>query len=228
MPGSASGAERPTQLALGDSWAAGLFDGEEGATSTASTTTCLITTTSRNCATSAEGNQLDQAMELLHRRNGDRRTNNDVEVAKVTIGDNDAFAPVLTACATGERACGQTITAVLGAYETNLGRILGGLRSAGGENTDIVATAYDNPLPYCFLSDLSEVGDLLLEGDQGRPGLNDITRSVADKFGVSIAETDDLLEPADWVVWPLGGDCLHPNGGGHEEIKDAFLKALGL
>jgi lysophospholipase L1-like esterase len=252
----ASQPERPIQLSLGDSWAAGAVDREEGGyvnrlyddlreqyncrvnPRTPAPAKCdklELRNISRGGATAADlveaGEQLDQAVALLRDRNGDRRPTNDVEVITLTIGGNDVFGPVVAACAAGVTLqCQQTVAAVFESYQTNLTQILGGLREAAGPDTDIVTTAYDNPLPYCALSALAPVASLVLEGGPGLPaGLNDITRGVAAAYDVDVAETFDLLAPEDWPVNEDGsGDCLHPNGDGHEKVKDAFLDALGL
>ena len=251
----ASQPERPIQLSLGDSWAAGAVDRQEGGyvnrlyddlreqyncrvnPRTPAPAKCdklELRNISRGGATAADlvedGDQLDQAVQLLRDRNGDRRPTNDVEVITLTIGGNDVFGPVVAACAEGVTPqCQQTVVSVFGSYQTNLTQILGGLREAAGPDTDIVTTAYDNPLPYCALSALAPVASLVLEGGPGLPaGLNDVTRSVAAAYDVDVAETFGVLDPAEWIVSATGGDCLHPNGDGHEKVKDAFLDALGL
>jgi lysophospholipase L1-like esterase len=251
----ASQPERPIQLSLGDSWAAGAFDRAEGGyvnrlyedlldryncrvnPQTPAPAKCdklELRNISRGGATAvdlvAEGGQLAQAVELLRDRNGDRRPTNDVEVVTVTIGGNDVFGPVVAACAGGVTPqCAATVASVFGAFQTNITEILGSLRAAAGADTDIVATAYDNPVPYCYLSGLAPVATLVLEGGPGLAyGLNDITRSVAATYDATVAETFGVLDPADWILDSGTGDCLHPNGGGHEKVKDAFLAALGL
>jgi lysophospholipase L1-like esterase len=242
--------ERPIQLSLGDSWAAGVGDVEEGGyvnrlyddlreqyncrvkPQTPAPAKCdklELRNISRGGATTTTliDSQLPVAVGLLQDRNGDRRPTNDVEVITVTIGGNDVFGPVVTACSGGVTpTCQAAVASAFASYQTNLTQILGTLRAAAGEDTDIVATAYDNPLPYCQLAALAPVAALVLEGGNGVPfGLNDITRSVAAVYDVSVAETFGELDPSDWVG---GTDCLHPTGDGHEKVKDAFLEALGL
>jgi lysophospholipase L1-like esterase len=249
-----SARERPIQLSLGDSWAAGAFDAEEGGyvnrlyddlreqyncrvnPQTPAPAKCdklELRNISRGGATTTSliANQLPAAVELLRDRNGDRRPTNDVEVITVTIGGNDVFGPVVAACAGGvTQTCQEVVAASFSSFQANLTQILGTLRAAAGEDTDIVATAYDNPLPYCSLALLGPVAALVLEGGDGVPfGLNDITRSVAAAYDVNVAETFGELDPADWIIGDTGtGDCLHPNGAGHEKVKDAFLEALGI
>lgn len=261
-PASATGGERtgkwqpqrPIQLSLGDSWAAGAVDPEEGGYVNrlyddlrekydcrvferpwipAQCKRLELRNVSQGGATTETliANQLPEAVALLEQRNGDHRRWNDVEVTTATIGGNDILQPVLEACSGGiNDSCRQTVAKEFGEYQTNLTQILGALREAAGADANIVVTAYDNPIPTCFLGaqGLGPLGAAILEGDDalGLPaGLNDITRGVAGAFDVKVAETFGDLEPSDW----LGGqDCLHPNGPGHEKVKDAFLEALGL
>lgn len=249
--------ERPIQLSLGDSWAAGAVDNEEGGYVNrlyddlrthydcrviqrkwipADCERLELVDISNGGATTESliANQLPEAVALLAERNGDRRGWNDVEITTLTIGGNDIFQPVLAACGAGVSAenCAPTIAAEFRDYQNNLTLILGQLRAAAGPDANIVVTAYDNPLPFCSLGlaapQLGLLGGAVLEGDDQlglAAGLNDITRGVAAAFDVEVAETFGTIEAGEWVG---GGDCLHPNGPGHEKVKDAFLDALGV
>lgn len=173
--------------------------------------------------------RLESAVDLLGERRMDGEKGNEVAVVALTIGGLDAFAPVLAACTTADDdLCTTTTNRVFDTYRSNIGQILEALRTAAGERTRIVATAYANPIGDCYLSGLVDLGDAVLEGDldRGMPeGLNDITRSVAAEYDVAVAETYGLLGAGDWVG---GQDCVHPNSRGHEKIASAFLTALGL
>jgi lysophospholipase L1-like esterase len=239
--------EPPIYLALGDSWAAGSFDAEEGGyvnrlygdlppgsgaptdqmASPATRDDLELRNLSQGGATTTSllTDQLPDALALLEERNGDERSEDDVTVITVTIGGNDIFLPILSSCATGVTpGCEQAIASAFEPYADNLAEILSRLRAAAGDGTEIVVTAYDNPIPNCFLSGLGELGALVLEGGPQLPdGLNDITRSVAAEYDAAVAETFGALADSDWVG---GFDCLHPNGTGHEKVKDAFLDAL--
>ena len=167
-------ANPPVLLALGDSWAGGMLDrewsgyvnrlqddlrlqakcpGSDGAP-------CRdleVRNIAQGNATTASvlGGQLQAAVGLLRDRNGDRDPANDVVVTTVTVGGLDVFQPVLTACSGAVTdACRSTIARVFAEYEANMTQILSALRSAAGADAEIVVTAYDNPIPYCYLSGL--------------------------------------------------------------------------
>ena len=241
-------ANPPVLLALGDSWAGGMLDhewsgyvnrlqddlrlqakcpGSDGAP-------CRdleVRNIAQGNATTASvlGGQLQAAVGLLRDRNGDRDPANDVVVTTVTVGGLDVFQPVLTACSGAVTdACRSTIARVFAEYEANMTQILSALRSAAGADAEIVVTAYDNPIPYCYLSGLGGRAAAVLEGGVALDtleGLNDITRRVAADYRAKVAETFGKLGAADWEG---GTDCLHPDASGHEKIASAFAKALGV
>lgn len=219
--------EPPIYLALGDSWAAGSFDSAEGGyvnrlfDELPADAEYELRNLSEGGATTGSliADQLPAAVALLEEREsiGDLIT--------VTIGGNDIFLPILSSCATGVTPqCRDAIARAFEPYSDNLTEILATLRTAAGEDADIVVTAYDNPIPNCFLSGLGDLGEQVLEGGPDLPdGLNDITRSVAAEYDATVAETFGELAAGDWVG---GFDCLHPNSPGHEKVKDAFAAAL--
>ncbi len=240
--------QQPIYLALGDSWAAGSFDSQEGGyvnrlyddlrtqdTCPSGEGEACEDLELRNLAvggattSSLIANQLPEAVALIEQRNRDELPTNNVAVVTVTIGGNDIFGPIAGACLSGiTEECRSTITANFQPFLFNLAQILATLRGVAGADTAVVVTAYDNPIPTCALAGLGlgPLGADVLEGGAEVPvGLNDLTRLVAEAYGVDVAQTFGALEPGDWVG---GFDCLHPNGTGHEKVKDAFLDALDL
>lgn len=169
--------------------------------------------------------QLNPAVAEIAARAADGDPNNDVEYITVTIGGNDAFEPIIAACAAGVTpACAGTIQTVFGTYQANLATILGTLRAAAPD-AEIGIMTYYNPLGSCDLADLEELADLVLEGGGPLPaGLNDIIRGVAGATQVTTVETFGLLGERDYVG---GSDCLHPDNSGHKKIARAFARALG-
>jgi len=179
--------------------------------------------------------QLPVARAVLAARNADANPRNDVEVVTVTIGGNDLFGPVVTACIApvppDAAGCASTISQVFRTVDTNLRVILGELRWTAGPDTDIVVMTYYNPLPGCFLAPFSALADVVLEGGSvpGLPplavGFNDVIRGVAAEKDVLVADTYGTLSTEDLVG---GADCLHPDASGHAIIADAFAETLGV
>lgn len=161
--------------------------------------------------------QLPAAIALITDRKTDGDVGNDVVLITVTIGGNDLFNPVVANCSGGPSpACVQTIQTVFTTYVTNLGLILGSLRSAAGPDAEIVVTTYDNPLGSCQLAALEPLADAVLEGGAGIAiGFNDLIRVVASATDVEVADTFGQLDPEDWVG---GTDCRHPDITGYHKI----------
>jgi lysophospholipase L1-like esterase len=175
-------------------------------------------------------NQLPAATALLAARNGDRNPRNDVEVTTLHIGGNDVAGPVLAACLGGlTPGCRATLQAELAAYRGDLDTALAMLRNAAGDEAIIAIGTYDNPIPSCQLAPVPGailLGALLLEGGGPVPqGLHDLMRDVASEYDVVVAETFGDLDPQDWVG---GTDCLHPDDSGYEKVAASFLDALGV
>jgi lysophospholipase L1-like esterase len=169
--------------------------------------------------------QLGPALAESTARQMDGDPDNNVEFITLTIGGNDLFQPVLTACRAGvNNHCVGTVTSVFTSYQRNLAMILGTLRAAA-PGAEIAIMTYYNPLVSCHLSDLAPLADLALEGGSGiQFGLNDIIRGVADGVGdVTVVETYGLLSSKDFVG---GDDCLHPDDSGHQKIAKAFRRAM--
>lgn len=167
--------------------------------------------------------QLGPAVDLLQARNQNGSPRDDVRFVTVTIGGNDLFTPVVTACTqSSPQVCQDTIVRLLAVYETNLDQILRELRAAAGQHAVIVATAYNNPLPACFLAPLEDLADMVLEGGSP-PGLNVRTKAVAARYDVHVANAFDRLGPAELVG---GSDCLHPNQAGHQIYARIFADTI--
>lgn len=178
--------------------------------------------------------QLPEATKLLRARNTDKNPRNDVEVVTVTVGGNDAFGPITTAClAADPSGCPAAIKAVFDSVSVNYSQILGQLRSAAGPDTRIITMTYYNPVPYCALGQANpEAGpfvDWVLEGgtlgDLSLPvGFNELIEIISAQYGATVADTyEAALGDGDFVG---GFDCLHPNKSGQTKIAAAFSDAF--
>jgi lysophospholipase L1-like esterase len=174
--------------------------------------------------------QLPAATALLTERNGDKNRRNDVPVVTVTVGGNDAFGTILTACLGPDPSgCLGAIQSVFTTFGQNYAYILGELREAGGPTTRIITMTYYNPVPYCAIGQANSAAgpfvDWVLEGGT-LPGVgtlpvgyNDLIENISAKFEATPAETFGILGAGDFVG---GADCLHPNLSGHTKIAAAF------
>lgn len=245
---------RPVQLSLGDSWAAGfgasspsqgyvpqLHDALRddlnchGSAPPQSNSGCkqlLLVNVGVGGATTPSmiAGQFPQAIPLLQARNGNNKQNDDVEVTTVQIGGNDVTNPIIAACLGGlTPSCVATIQAELAAFQSDLDTALSTLRGAAGDGTIVIGT-YDNPIPTCVLGGVpgaSQLGAIVLEGAPPFVplGLHDVIRNVAAVYDVQVAEVFGDLAPEDWVG---GNDCLHPDDSGYDKVTLAYLEALGL
>jgi len=178
--------------------------------------------------------QLPVATALLRERNGHLNPSNDVEVVTLTVGGNDVFGPITSACLGGTPAqCGAAIQTAFAAFGVNYRTILGALRDAAGPDAPIMTMTYYNPLPFCVIGQRlgSEVaqdfGDWVLRGGtfQQMPlpvGFNGLIRQISQTYGAQVADTFGALGAGDFVG---GADCLHPNASGHAKIAETFETA---
>jgi lysophospholipase L1-like esterase len=178
--------------------------------------------------------QLPIATALLRARNHDANPRNDVEVVTITVGGNDIFGPVTSAClGGGPSACAAALQTAFTSFAANYSYILGQLREAAGPDTAIITMTYYNPLPYCALGQANPAagpfGDWVLEGGT-LPGIgtlgvgfNDIITAISQENGAATADTFGDLGDGDLVG---GADCLHPTRLGHTKIAEAFDEAL--
>lgn len=169
----------PVQLALGDSWAAGVgasapseryvqqlnaalqedfnCSGEAPAQAQAGCPHLGLTNVAVGGATtpSMVATQFPQAIPLLEARNGNLNPRDDVELTTLHIGGNDVTNPIIAACLAGglTPTCVATIQAELTAYRNDLDGALTTLREAAGPDAPIVIGTYDNPFrfPTCFI-----------------------------------------------------------------------------
>lgn len=178
--------------------------------------------------------QLPPATDLLDRRNNDMNRRNDVQVVTVTVGGNDAFGPITSAClGPNPSGCMAAIQSVFTTFGQNYTHILSQLREAAGQSTRIVTMTYYNPVPYCGLGQANPTAgpfvDWVLEGGT-LPGVgtlpvgyNDLIENISAQFGATPADTFGMLGKGDFVG---GADCLHPNQAGHTKIAEAFHDAF--
>ncbi len=170
--------------------------------------------------------QLEAAADFIRAANGNGDPTDDVRVVTLSIGGNDA-RDVIPTCVSGlTPECQQQVASMLGAVGTNLTVILAELRSAAGPDTPIVVMTYYNALshPGCVLHPFAPLAQVVLEGEPalGMPaGLNDVIRQVAVASGARVAETPELIGPAE-----LTSDCIHTNEGGHAAIAASFVAAV--
>jgi lysophospholipase L1-like esterase len=246
LPAAAGSAAPPspaTYLALGDSVAAGVGAAPDGLgyvdllaadladarnCGNGQALACRIELDNRSVGgattVSLITNQLPGAIAQLEERNGNATPVDDVRLITITIGGNDVFQPVITACGAGFSAtCQATVARQLDQVSTNYATILGQLREAAGPDTTIAVMTYYNPLPACPLAHLTSLANLVLEG--GGPltsGLNDVIRQQAAVYGAVVVETGAIVDATE--VQP---DCLHPNAAGHADIAEAFFDVVG-
>jgi lysophospholipase L1-like esterase len=179
--------------------------------------------------------QLPKAIALIEERQADRDPFNDVEAISVTIGGNDIFNPLVAACVlhTTPTDCQTVVDATLAAAEAGVIEILRQLTAAAGRHTEVIITAYYNPLGSCFLSQVNPaavaIGDAVLEGGSVAglvdvtEGLNDRIRNAAASSGAQVADLYGALSGDQFVG---GRDCLHPNLAGHTTIAHVVYDAL--
>jgi lysophospholipase L1-like esterase len=162
--------------------------------------------------------QLPAALRLL-------REEPDVRLVTVTIGGNDVFLPVVTACAAAPQdpACTRAVEQALQAADDGVDRVLRALAEAAAPSTTLAVMTYYNPLPACRLAPLQALGEQVLEGRGDQPGLNGVLRARAAEHGAVVVETGRLTDPADFVG---DRDCLHPSGRGHARIARAFVDVV--
>lgn len=220
------GAERPDQLgyvAKLSRWLHGV-DCREGRPAACPRLELVNLSVSGAITDSLIADQLPTALALLEERNGDAHSANDVKVVTVTIGGNDIFGPLVSACSGGlTPECQTTIEKEFSEAALNLAHILGSLRAAAGPDTRIVISTYDNGLRACVLADLADFGDLALEGAPGFTGFNQIIELTAAATGAEVADMFGVLEVDDWVG---GDDCVHPNKHGYHKMAQVFLDVL--
>jgi lysophospholipase L1-like esterase len=182
-----------------------------------------------------EHGHLDQATDMIAKRNNDGDATNDVTLVTLEIGGNDLlrlyFGLVLTGVcpdldtALGRPECVDALERALTDFEPNLARALDALLDADPELTVVLLTLYD---PFSGLSEgLSELAQLSLEGMPGtafETGLNDIVRALAAARGLHVADVYPTFTGRAPEL--ISGDFIHPNDAGYQVMADAVLAAL--
>jgi lysophospholipase L1-like esterase len=178
--------------------------------------------------------QLPTALPLLRARNHDANPRNDVEVVTITVGGNDIFGPITSACLGADpTGCPAAIQGAFSAFSGRYATILSELREAAGPTTPIVTMTYYNALPYCYIGQANPAAgafaNWFLEGGT-LPGLgtlsvgfNDLIRGISAQNGAKVADTFGTLGAGDYLG---GADCLHPVRSGHTTIAADFVDAL--
>ncbi|GAA2494745.1 SGNH/GDSL hydrolase family protein [Terrabacter carboxydivorans] len=178
--------------------------------------------------------QLPVALPMLRARNHDANPRNDVEVVTLTVGGNDIFGPITSACLASDRSgCPAAIQTAFAAFSVRYATILAELRAAAGPNTPIITMTYYNPLPYCYIGQANPqagpFANWFLEGGTlpgfGTlpAGFNDLIRGISAANGAKVADTFGTLGAGDFVG---GTDCLHPVRSGHTKIAADFTAAM--
>jgi lysophospholipase L1-like esterase len=240
----------PVQLALGDSWAAGVgasvpaegyvpqlyqklladYDCPSPGQETADGCPLLeLENLAVGGATTDTmvANQFPEALSLLESHNGDGNPYNDAEPVTVHIGGNDVTGPILAACLGGlTENCVATIQFELSDFQSDLNSAMDQLRDAAGDGIIVLGT-YDNPIddPLCryySIPGATQLGALVLEGSSISPGVNDIIDSVAASHGAYVADVyGDFDDLNDWAH-----DCLHPDDSGYDKVTEAFVEVM--
>ena len=247
-------AEKPVQLALGDSWAFGF-----GATvpSEGGYVPLLHTALQQqfDCSPSDNpkpgqgcsqlelvniavpgattptliANQLPSAVSLLESSNGNSNQRDDVEVVTVHIGGNDVTNPIITACLGGLSAsCLAVIQSEFAAYRSDLDTALSALRDAAGPDARVVIGTYDNPFATCFLGAVPgavQLANVVLEG--APPVLPEGLHDIMRDVAADYGvEVAEVFGDLGPTDWVGGSDCLHPDDSGYQKVANAFVEVL--
>lgn len=235
-----SGSEKPTYLALGDSFAAG-----QGASSDTESYVSLFFAfleengekdlSLRNFAENGETTtsmiaqgQFGVALAELRFRNQDDNPKNDVFVLTIEIGGNDIRdlagegQPCAPPAPTTNTACTRAVGEALDAMEQNLTAVLRSIRVAAGPDVRILVLDYFNP--YSGTGEpLEEAGDLVL------PLLNERISDVAALPGIEalVVHTFAAFEGKGAELTNVTGPDadFHPNDAGYRLLADLLIAA---
>lgn len=235
-----SGSEKPTYLALGNSYAVGVgasskSDGyvplffsflEESKDADLSLRNLAVggETTSSMIA---EG-QFGIALAELRFRNQDENPRNDVFVVTIDIGGNDIRdlagegQPCAPPASISDSACTSAVTRTLSTVTENLTAILHSLRVAAGPSTKILVLDYFNPYSGTG-KPLEQAGDLVL------PLLNKEISDVAATSGIdaAVVQTFAAFEGKGGQLTNVNGPegDFHPNDEGYRLLADLVIAA---
>ena len=235
-----SGGEKPTYIALGDSYAAGV-----GASSSSDGYTPLFfsflqdnkneSLSLRNLAVSGETTssmiatgQLGVALAELRFRNQDSDPKNDAFVITIDIGGNDVLdlvnegQPCAPPASISDAACQSAVTKELPIVSQNLAAILRTLRVAAGPSVKILILDYFNPYSGTG-KPLEEAGDIVL------PVLNSEIADVAATPGIDaqVVKTFGAFEGKGAQLTNINGPDgdFHPNNDGYRLLADLLIAA---
>ena len=235
-----SGTEKPTYLALGDSFAVGI-----GASSKSDGYVPLFFSfledsraedlSLRNLAVGGETTasmiakgQFGMALAELRFRNQDNSPKNDVFVLTVDIGGNDVRdlagegQPCAPPASITDAPCTSAVTRTLEAVSQNLTAILRSLRVAAGPDVTILVLDYFNPYSGTG-QPLEQAGDLVL------PLLNKEISDVAalPDIDADVVETFDAFEGKGAQLTNVTGPegDFHPNDAGYRLLADLIIAA---
>lgn len=241
LSGSAcSGTEKPTYLALGDSYATGV-----GASSKAAGYVPLFHSflegdmgeniSLRNLAVSgetttsmiAEG-QFGKALAELRFRNHDSSPKNDVFVVTIDIGGNDIRdlakegQPCAPPAGITDAACTSAVSETIQETEQNLAAILHSLRVAAGPDVRILVFDYFNPYSGTG-KPLEGAGDIVLPLLNKR--ISDI--AAAPDVDAEVVRTFDEFEGKGAELTNVSGaeGDFHPNDSGYRLMADLLIAA---
>jgi lysophospholipase L1-like esterase len=169
-----------------------------------------------------EGDQLDQALEVIGDRANDDDDGNDVEVITIDIGGNDLLpltregSPCLIDPLPA--ACLEEIARVMSEYEDNLSQTLRALRGAALDTRIVVVTLF-NPL-------LGSGSSLEQTADVAIAQFNALVTRVAKDPEVE-AEVADVAAPfKERASEVISADGIHPNDTGYAVMAAAVIPAL--
>jgi len=235
-----SGTEKPTYLALGDSYAVGI-----GATSRSDGYVPLFfsfleqnrneSLSLRNLAVGGETTesmvakgQFGVALAELRFRNQDDNSKNDVLVITVDIGGNDILdlagegQPCAPPASVTDSACTSAVTRTLSSLSQNLNAVMRGLRVAAGPDVKILVLDYFNPYSGTG-KPLERAGDVVL------PLLNEAIRDVATAPGIDadVIHTFDAFKGRGAELTNVTGPegDFHPNDQGYRLLADLVIAA---
>ncbi len=235
-----SGTEKPTYIALGDSYAAGVGASRSSDGYVSLFFSFLLSSRDeslslRNLAVSGETTssmiatgQMGMALAELRFRNHDSDPKNDVFVITIDIGGNDVLdlanegKPCAPPASVTDPACQSAVTQELATVSENLTAILRALRVAAGPNVKILALDYFNPYSGTG-KPLEQPGDIVL------PVLNNEIADVAATPGIDaqVVKTFDAFEGKGAQLTNVNGPQgdFHPNDAGHRLLADLLIAA---
>jgi lysophospholipase L1-like esterase len=235
-----SGSEKPTYLALGDSYAAGVGASNksngyvplflsflEGSKAESLSLRNLAVGGETTASMIAKG-QFGMALAELRFRNQDNNPKNDVFALTIDIGGNDLLdlaeegQPCAPPASAADAACSSALARALEAVSQNLTAILRSLRVAAGPDVRILVLDYFNPYSGTG-KPLEKAGGLVL------PLLNKEISDVAATPGIDadVVQTFAAFQGKGAELTNVNGPegDFHPNDAGHRVLADLVIAA---